>query len=328
MAAAKRSHGIDWNEVRFFLALARSRTLAKAALSLGVDQTTVGRRLASLEERLGVALFVRAPAGFELTAAGERFQRAASRMEEAAMELSAQTGGDEARCTGAVRVATSEGLAEHFVVPALRAVQLRHPGLVATVITGWTRVDLRRGEADLAVRLVRPTDPRLACRKLAELSLRLYVSRDYVARRGVPQTLEGHPLIGYEDAMRVGGHVFTSFSPQGGHVALQTNSGRVLVAAALAGLGITQLPCYVGGALPDLVPVLSDLDKPYRVWLVLPQAKRRIGAVRAVSEAIADVFKRAGASRRTEPRRASPKATQTGSGPQSRRADHARPAGG
>jgi DNA-binding transcriptional LysR family regulator len=303
MQASKALRALDWNEVRFFLALARARTLVKAALALSVDQTTVGRRLASLEEKLGVSLFARTAGGFELTAAGERFARVAERMEEAAIELSAQAADDEARCTGAVRVATTEGLAEHFVVPALCAVQAQHPAVVATVVTGWTPVDLRRGEADLAVRIVRPTDPRLAVRKLAQLSLRLYASREYVARRGVPETLHGHPLIGYEDAVRLRGHVFANLATDGDHVALQTNSGRVLVVAAVSGLGITQLPTYVGDGISDLVPVLRTLEASYSVWLVLPQAKRRVAAVRAVSEAIALAFKRHAGASRGRPRR-------------------------
>jgi DNA-binding transcriptional LysR family regulator len=284
---------LDWNDVRFFLAVARARTLARAGLALRVDQTTVGRRIASLEGKLRVALFTRSPSGFELTTAGERVVASAESMEQSALELTAQGVDEAAPCVGAVRIATTEGIAEWFVIPALRDVQARHPHINATIVTSWARVDLRRGEADLAVRSVRPTDPRLAFRKLADLKLRIYASREYIARRGVPESLEGHPLVGYEDAVRAAGHAFTYVSTDGGHVALQTNSGRVLVAGALAGIGIAQLPCYVGDAIPELLPVLPNLDTAYTVWLVLPQAKRRVAAVRVVSDAISRAFKRA-----------------------------------
>jgi DNA-binding transcriptional LysR family regulator len=290
MSAGSRP-GLDWNDVRFFLAVAREGTLARAGLVLAVDQTTVGRRIAALEERLSASLFDRSTGRFVLTDAGRRMVLSAERMEEAALELPAHAAADGERCAGTVRIATTEALAERFVIPAIRDVQARHPAVNVVIATAWARVDLRRGDADLAVRMIRPTDPRLALRKLADMSLRLYASDDYVARCGVPQSLAGHPLIGYEDALR-SGHAFTNLTTDGGRPALQTNSGRVLVAAAIAGIGIAQLSSFIGDAIPQLVPVLPMLDKPYSVWLVLPQAKRRVPAIRVVSEAIVASFKR------------------------------------
>jgi DNA-binding transcriptional LysR family regulator len=285
------SNPLDWNDVRFFLALARGRTLVRAAIALGVDQTTVGRRIAALEGRLGVSLFDRSPLGFEVTTEGKRILDAADRMNEAALDLTAQVANDQARCKGTVTIATTESLAEHFVIPAVDEVRRRHPHLAVILRTGWARVDLRRGEADLAVRLVRPKDPRLACRKLAEFSLRLYASTGYIARHGVPASVHGRALLGYEDALRVGRSVFTSLRVEGGTIALQSNSGRVLLAAAIAGLGIAQLPSYVGESAPGLEPVLPEHDKAYAVWLVLPDAKRRVTSVRVVSDAVAAAFR-------------------------------------
>lgn len=286
------SNRLDWNDVRFFLAVAREGTLARAARVLGVDQTTVGRRMAALENRLRVSVFTRTPMGFQLTAAGRRILEAADRMNEAANDLSTHVAADRGQYAGTVVVATSETLAEHFIVPAVRELHARHPQVAVALRTGWSRVDLRRGEADLAVRLVRPSDPRLACRKLGDFRLRLYASKDYVARRGIPRSPSDQALLGYEDALRAEGSIFTGLSVDGGHVAVQANSGRVLLAAAVAGLGIAQLPSYVGDAAADLVPVLPAYDKAYTVWLVLPETKRRVAAVRAVSDAIVAAFRR------------------------------------
>lgn len=290
MNARGAARSIDWNDVRYFLAVAKCRRLVKAARMLGVDQTTVGRRIASLEERLESELFTRTPGGWVLTPAGARVLQAAERMAEAAEELSAQAAESGAPVEALVRVATSETIAEHFVVPALRAVQARHPGIRALVMTGFARVDLLRGEADLAIRLVRPTDPRLACRKLAERSFRLYASREYVAERRVSGGLENHPIITYDEAMRTAGQPFQRLRTKGLKVAFQANSAAVLVAAAVAGMGIVQLPDYVGDATPALVHVLPSFDKPYPIWLVVPQAKRRAAAIRIVSDAIAHTF--------------------------------------
>jgi DNA-binding transcriptional LysR family regulator len=284
---------LDWNDVRFFLAVARGRTLARAAEALGVDQTTVGRRIASLEGKLGVAVFTRSAAGFQVTPAGARVLEAATRMEEAALELSSGAAGEDAACAGTVRIATTDSLAEVFIVPAVHALRAQHPQVNVIVSTSFVRVDLRKGEADLAVRLVRPTDPRLACRKLADFSLRLYASRDYVAKRGMPSSLEGESLIAYEDAVRTGArHPFASLPMDGGDLALMSNNHHVLLQAAATGLGIVSLPSYVGDPHPDLVRVFPEVEDRYSVWLVVPQVNRRIAAVRAVSEAIAEAFRR------------------------------------
>jgi len=281
---------LDWNDVRFFLAVARRRTLARAAAALGVDQTTVGRRIASLEARLGVSLFTRSAGVFQPSRAGRGVLDAAERMEEAARELRSRAAGGE---IATVRVATTESLGGAFVVPAVRSLRASHPHIQVTVTTGWAQVDLRKGEADLAVRLVRPTDPRLACRKLADFHLRLYASRAYLSGRAAPTTLAGESLIAYEEALPAGTrHPFARLPMEGGTLVLLSNSQHVLLAAGAAGVGIVQLPSFVGDAHPDLVRVFPEVEDPYSVWLVVPQANRRIASVRAVSEAIAAEFRR------------------------------------
>jgi DNA-binding transcriptional LysR family regulator len=290
---------LDWNDLRFFLAVARGKTLARAAAALGVDQTTAGRRIAALETRMRVELFTRSASGLALSAAGARVLEAAERMDEAAQEIAARAPGDDAPATGTVRVATTDSLAAAFVVPAMRALREKNPAISVVISTGFALADLRKGDADLAVRLVRPTDPRLAARKLADFALRLYASRDYIAKHGTPRSFDGHALIAYEDATRTGARY-----PFGDRrdVAVMSNNHFVLLAAASAGLGIVQLPSYVGDAHPELVHVFAERDDPYTVWLVVPQAKRRVAAVRAVSEAIAGAFRAPGRAGRSPSR--------------------------
>jgi DNA-binding transcriptional LysR family regulator len=295
---------LDWNDVRFFLAVARKRTLARAAASLGVDQTTVGRRIASLESKLRLSLFTRTAGVFQPSRAGRGVLAAAERMEEAALELGSRAAGEAAESVATIRIATTESLAEAFVVPALRNLRASHPRIHAVVTTGWAQVDLRKGEADLAVRLVRPSDPRLACRKLADFRLRLYASRAYLTERGMPARLAGESLIAYEDALAAQTqHPFARLPMDGSELVLLSNSHHVLLAAVVAGLGIVQLPSFVGEGQPDLVRVFPEVEEPYSVWLVLPQANRRIPAVRAASEAIAREFRRAERPRGSGPPR-------------------------
>jgi DNA-binding transcriptional LysR family regulator len=288
---------LDWNDLRFFMAVARAGTLARAAAELDVDQTTVGRRVASLEGKLRIALYDRTSTKLTLTAAGDRVLLAAEQMAEAAQRVTIEASESDATASGTVRVATSDSLAEAFVVPAAREIRQRHPNVSVVIATGWAAVDLRKGEADLAVRLVKPTDPRLATRKLATFALRLYASREYVERRGMPTSLAGHELIAYELAVRTRKRAPFANQPMSeGALALLSNSHGVLLAAGRAGVGIVELPSFVGDATPDLVRVLPKVEAPYAVWHVVPLANRRVHAVRVVSEAIADAFKRHPAS--------------------------------
>ena len=282
---------LDWNDVRFFLAVARQGTLAKAAELLGVDQTTVGRRIASLEERLRVALFARHARGLGVTAAGERVLEAAERMREAAVDLWSEATDEKSVAAGIVRIATTESLARTFIIPAIRELRERQPRIQVVVTSAWRRVDLRAGEADVAVRLVRPTDPRLACKKLGDFALRFYASREYVELAGMPRVIRDHPLLVYDQAARgAAPPVFCEVAIDERQIAFQTNSGDTLVEAAVAGIGIAELPDYIGERHPRLVRVLPQHEHRYSVWLVVPQARRRVAIVRAVSEAIGRAF--------------------------------------
>lgn len=299
-----REGALDWNDVRFFLAVAQHGTLAKAALALGVDQTTVGRRIASFEERLRVSLFARCPRGLTLTAAGGRVLDAAERMREAAVDVWSEAATETAPTAGIVRVATTHSLARAFVVPAIRDLRERYPAIQVILASEWRRVDLRAGDADVAVRLVRPTDPRLACKKLGDFGFRFYASREWVARNGVPREPGAHAVVVYDASMRGDvPPVFNNVPINDAQIALQTNSGDTLVAAVAAGLGIAELPSYVGDRHPQLVRVLPDHEHRYSVWLVVAQARRRVAVVRAVCDAITRAFT-AGAPPSRSPARA------------------------
>lgn len=283
---------LDWDDVRFFLAVTRAGTLASAARSLGVDQTTVGRRLASLEEAVGQRLLERAPTGFSPTKAGARVLGAAETMADAAGEFEIAARSDDAGAIENVRVATTDSLAEHFVIPAIASLRTRRPNVNVELQTAWARVNLLRGEADLAVRLVRPTHRRLVARKLADFTMRAYASPDYVAARGVPTSdLRGHDVLAYT-AAREAGVTFTiaGLDARLGRNVLQTNSGSALLRATRDGLGVAELPSYVGDADAGLVRVCAAHARTYSVYLVSHEDRRRVRAVRAVSEAIVAAF--------------------------------------
>src|SRR5689334_5853138 len=186
----------DWDGLRIFLALSRARTLAAAARKLGVDETTVARRLARLEREMGTPLVERAAGGIALTAAGEGVRAAAEQMEAAAVTAERRALGADRQISGRVRVTAPEILGRYFVLPALRTVHSRHPGIAIELICTIARLDVVRREADIAIRTVRPTEPALVARKVGRMSVAPYVRR---ARRPPAQLA----AVSYADGVRL-----------------------------------------------------------------------------------------------------------------------------
>jgi DNA-binding transcriptional LysR family regulator len=150
----------EWDDVRFFLAVARAGSLSGAARTLGVGHVTVGRRVTLLEKRLGVTLLNRTPDGFLSTSAGQAILRECVAMESAAIDLERVVAGRDSQIAGLVRVTTTEALAHHFVAPAIATLRQTHPELGVDLITGVRSLDIARREADLAVRFARPSSRR------------------------------------------------------------------------------------------------------------------------------------------------------------------------
>ncbi len=288
----------QWDDVRYFLALSRTRSLSGAARALQVDHATVGRRLAAMEDRLGAKLFDRTPEGFAITAAGQAILSECETMESSAAEVNRLVAGHDARLSGLVRVATTEVLARLVVVPAVAALMRRHPELQVEMMTGLHIVDVPRREADIALRLNRPDDPSLVCRKLGEFAFSVYASPDYLARHAASDASSGveeHSIVSYLGAPSwfreaLGASRVTLGAS---HEALFSNSPFVQMKAVADGIGIGFLAC----AQADLEPALRRLNRdqpPVRrpVWLITHQDLRRIAKIRLVSNAIAETFAR------------------------------------
>ena len=193
----------QWDDVRFFLAVARAGSLSGAARTLNVGHVTAGRRIALLEKRLGVTLLNKTPDGFATTPAGEAILRQCVAMESAALDVERIAAGRDSLVTGSVRVTTTEALAYQVVAPAIATLRQAHPELQVDVIVGVRSLDIARRDADLAVRFAWPPASDLICRKLGEVGFSLYASQRYLARAGVPkrgQGLAGFDLITFTGA--------------------------------------------------------------------------------------------------------------------------------
>jgi DNA-binding transcriptional LysR family regulator len=285
----------QWDDVRFFLAVARAGSLSGAARALRVGHVTVGRRIALFEKRLGATLLNRTPDGFVTTAAGEAMLRQCLAMENAALDLERIVAGRDSLVAGSVRVTATEALGYQLIVPAIAALRQVHPGLQVELVIGVRSLDIARRDADLAVRLARPSGSDLVCRRLGEIGFSLYASPRYLARSVAPrrgQGLAGHDLITFTGAPAAAAPFFMGESLEGARVALRCDSPLLQLKAAAGDAGIAELACFLGDASPDLVRIWPD-EPPARrtLWLIMHQDMRRSARLRAVSTAIGDAFR-------------------------------------
>ena len=190
---------LDWDDLRFFLAVARHGSLSAAAKDLRVAQSTVGRRLASLEASLGVRLLNRTPDGYVLTLAGEDVREKAERLEAEARSLERNVGGRDTRLAGLVRITCTETVASHIVAPCFAALHLQHPDILIEVIPDPRDLSLAMREAEISVRLSRPDQHDLVVRRIGNLAFGLYASPRYLECCGeldFEAGCSGHSVIG------------------------------------------------------------------------------------------------------------------------------------
>lgn len=279
----------DWNDLRFVLAVARAGALTAAAKTLGIDHSTVFRRLNTLEERLGLRLFERLPGGiYEPTPGGERMAAAAERMEEEALAIGRDLAGRDHRLSGRLRVTCSETLAYRLLTGHIAAFRQAHPGITVELMIENRVLSLSRREADIALRPVRPKEPELWGRKLADVAWAIYGKRngahgpnDEARRR---QDLSAYPLIGWnETAGEIAAASWLSRAAPDDAFVFRTNSLVNQLIAAKAGMGLALLPCYLGDPEPELVRFLTEPIKEMagELWVVTHADIKGTARVRA-----------------------------------------------
>jgi DNA-binding transcriptional LysR family regulator len=276
----------DWNDARYFLAVARRGSLSSAARQLRVQQSTVGRRLAALEEALQTRLFERTPDGYLVTAAGEAFVDHAERIESEALAVERRLMGSEALVAGSVRVTAPQSFGFTFLVPLLARLRREQPEIMVELVADNFPLSLSRREADMALRLGRPREQPLVMRKLAVVSDGLYAARAYLARRGsVADGGAGHDFIGYGIGFHHAGIIgWVSQRLRAARCVLTVNGSPGSLSAALAGMGIAELPCWLGDPHKELIRVLPEHAFSQDLWLVVHRDLRHAARIRVVSE--------------------------------------------
>jgi DNA-binding transcriptional LysR family regulator len=284
-----------WDDLRVFLHLAREGTLSAAARTLGVDQSTVGRRLNALEDAAGTRLFDRSHGGYVLSAAGEAVLASAEQVEAQTLAIEQKLRGHDGADEGTVRLATSDSLATWFLVRHLPRLRERHPGIALELVTGNRPVDLGRREADISLRLTKPTQEQLVARRLGVAAWSVYAANSYVKQRGLPslsKQFQGHDVIAFDTELAgtIGAKWMREHTAKAS-VVLTTNSLTCQAEAVLAGLGISALPCVFGDREPSVRRVLADTVGQHEVWLVVHPDVRASARVRAVLDYLTQLIR-------------------------------------
>lgn len=283
----------DWDDFRMLVALARGGSVAGAARELKVDHSTVSRRLAALEEALGATLVVRSSKDLTWTAEGQRALKCAQAVELHVLETTRAIRTAKLEVAGSVRVTCPPGI----VAPLVRLLPEAHArrSELSLEITGDNRaVDLARGDADIALRMFRPTEPGLVCRRAFELGWGAYASNAYVAEHGVPKSIDdlpNHHLVLYVEAMhRVPGPRWIEDHRGAASALTRVDNTEAAAHVIASGVGIGVIPCVVADARPDLVRVFAEPVAMATGWIVYHEASRGTARVRAAVDALAELF--------------------------------------
>lgn len=279
---------MNWDDMRLFLAVARTGSISGAGRQLGVQHSTVSRRMRQLEEKLGARLIERKKTGYELTAAGEKIKLAAERMESEILSVDGSVLGRDTRLVGPLRVTAINNMASSILMPMFAAFSRQHPEVELHIIVSNTYASLPQREADVAIRLTnRPTDTLIGTRAVTVAST-VYGSRDYLAEIGRQGTRP--KWLGVECC-----HFHRTWTKQqcdGQAHTFYSDDTLLTLAALKQGLGVSYLPCFMGDAEPQLERVDEpDAARDLGLWILMHPDLKRTARVLAFREFILDAIK-------------------------------------
>lgn len=270
----------DWDDLKYFVAVARHQSTIAAARALGVNQSTVQRRLVELERRTGQQLVKRLPTGYVLTEAGEAMLPHAQKVEQAVMAVVLKVEAARRDLVGVIRLTCPEPLVPRITQAAIiDRFHERYPGLRVEFVMSDKFLDLAKGDADVALRSGDTDDNELVGRKIADSFWALYASRKYIERRGQPDSVEAiqsHDLVGFDESMlkHRAAQWLRLVAPQG-RVVARNDSVLGLLYSVKAGVGIAPLPTAIADAEPELVRLLGPIPELTRIWRILTTQELR-----------------------------------------------------
>ncbi len=287
---------LDWDDLRFFLAIARHRTLAAAAKQLQVTQSTVGRRLTSLQAGMGVRLLQRTADGYVLTIAGKRILDHVERVEAEARSVEHAVAGHDVRLEGLVRVTSSQLVTSHLLAPCFAGLHNRHRGILIESHPILPGEPLATHDADVSIRLKRFEHHELVARNIGSIAFGLYGCSAYLARAGEPDLeggCHGHQLITLlDDDDLTAQAAWLSAHAGRAQVVFKTDSYETQHWAAYCGGGLALLPRFRADTEPALRRIATPVPIPSsEIWLGVHQEKRTTPRVRIVLDCIAETVR-------------------------------------
>jgi len=286
---------MDWSALRDFLAVAKTGSLSRAAKDLKISQPTLSRRIAALEEQLSARLFVRTPRGLLLTDDGEAVLEGARRVEQEALSIERMADASQQTLTGTVRISLTEALGTMWLPQKLSAFHIKHPGLCVEVLVDNRAVDLVRREADIAVRMFRPTQADLIAKRVGDVVMGLYATKAYLEKNGTPETLEDlktHTLVSFDENMGRNPAVQkleSNFMRE--KIVHRAGSFIGQMTATRAGIGVGVHDCFMAASYPDLERLMPQwFHHRLEVWLVTHPDVRRSARIRAVYDFLCEAF--------------------------------------
>jgi DNA-binding transcriptional LysR family regulator len=284
---------MDWDDVRMFLAVARSGQILAASKRLGINHATLGRRMTALEDELKTRLLIRRTNGCTLTAEGEVLLAAAERMETEMLSAQARTGRTDAAISGTVRIGAPDGFGVSFLASRMGRLTRRHPDLKVQLVPVPRSFSLSQREADIAITIERPEQGRLISSKLTDYTLGLYAAKNYLYSEGEPKTAEElrqHPRIGYvEDLIFSPSLNFTGEVMRDWDAGFEISSAIGQTEAVRAGAGIGILHDYVARQYPELVRILPDFTIRRSYWTTYHETSRDLLRLRTVVDFIREL---------------------------------------
>ncbi|WP_028696161.1 LysR family transcriptional regulator [Pseudomonas cremoricolorata] len=264
---------LNWDDLKFFLEVARTRKASSAAKRLSVDYTTVSRRIASLESALGTLLFEKSrSAGFVVTREGQRLLGYAESIESTLHMACEQVSGSSMALSGHVRMGCTEGFGSFFITPQLSHFVEAFPAISVDILPLPHFISLSKREADIVIALERPEHGPYVCCKLCDYRLRLYATQDYLNRH-TPITqvsdLRQHPFISYVDDLAFSSELlYLNNLIPGAQAHLRSTSVIAQYTATLQGRGLAILPCFLAAQDPRLVAVLpNEIEVTRQFWM-------------------------------------------------------------
>ena len=276
----------DWNDYQFFLKVALLGTLTAAADTLGVNHSTVFRRINSLEKKMDVRLFERLKTGYVLTEAGEEIIDQVQRIENEIHEIDRKLLGKDIRLSGSIKVSTTDTLGYYWLPPYIKKFKVEYPDIIIDVDIKTRFTDLTKREADIVIPTINEQPEYMVGRKLAPIILRLYASESYVQRHGIPENIDdlsSHRMLLPNEAL-AGLPIIKWLKKYVSEEAIAASSDKLtgLYKFAQQGLGIAPLPHYVGDPDPILVKVMEVPRQFHRaIWILTHPDLRHTARIRA-----------------------------------------------